>query len=134
MATYKTPDEAAGTTPRQENQYDPHITPSETGARMDREGKAYKHIPNEEDEQRENPQVHPDSVHTTDGYTTDKEGLVDNFAVEPEMYYEEPGDLKEKEQQKAAARAQELEDVNENDEEGKLTMDKDTRGKGPGVI
>ena len=30
---------------------------------------------------------------TISGYRVDKEGLVDNFGIEPEMYYEEPGDV-----------------------------------------
>lgn len=64
--------------------YDPHIIPSETAARKEREGENFKHLPE-----------HPpgsESLDTTGGFTVDKEGLVDNFAVEPEMYYETPGD------------------------------------------
>ena len=40
---------------------------------------------------------------TTSGYRIDKEGLVDNFGMEPEMYYEEPGDLSTKKQDKPKA-------------------------------
>jgi hypothetical protein len=65
--------------------YDPHITPAETAARKEREGDNFKHLVE-----------HPDGstgVETTGGFTVDKEGLVDNFAIEPEIYYETPGDL-----------------------------------------
>lgn len=65
--------------------YDPHLIPAEIAARKDREGKGYKHIP-------ENPEQ-PDSIDTTGGYTVDNEGLVNNYASEPEMYAETPGDL-----------------------------------------
>jgi hypothetical protein len=50
------------------------------------------------------------------------------------MYYEVPGDLKAKEEAEEAARQEELHDINDNDETGKLTMEKDERGKGSGVI
>lgn len=50
------------------------------------------------------------------------------------MYINEPGDLRQAEEANAAERAEEVQEVNETDETGKLTMDKDTRGKGPGVI
>jgi hypothetical protein len=64
----------------------------------------------------------------------DKEGLANNFAVEPQMYYEVPGDLREKEAALAKERAEELEEINQTDEQGKLTMDHDDRGKGVGII
>lgn len=67
--------------------YDPHIIPVETADRKEREGKNFKHLPE-----------HPpgsESLDTTGGFTVDKEGLVDNFAIEPEMYYETPGDAAE---------------------------------------
>lgn len=130
MSNAQTPDKAAGTTPRQQENYDPHITPAETAARREREGQNYKHIPNESDK----PASDSDSIHTTDGYTTDKEGLIDNFAIEPEMYVNEPGDLRQEEQQDEAQRAQELEEVNDTDKDGELTMDHDSRGKGTGII
>ncbi|NJN87750.1 MAG: hypothetical protein HC881_17420 [Leptolyngbyaceae cyanobacterium SL_7_1] len=104
--------------------YDPHIVPAETAARKEREGDGYKQTP----EQTEG------DIDTTGGYTTDKEGLINNFAIEPEMYYEVPGDLKAKEEAEDAARAAELHDINDNDETGKLTMEKDERGKGSGII
>lgn len=104
--------------------FDPHIIPAETAARKDREGDNFKQIPDD---------VEGD-IDTTGGFTVDSEGLVNNFAIEPEMYYEEPGDLKAKEEAEEAARAAELHDINDNDETGKLTMEKDERGKGAGVI
>ena len=75
-----------------------------------------------------------DEIDTDAGYTVDKEGLVNNYAVEPEMYYEVPGDLKAQEQAMAAERTEELQEVNETDETGKLTQGGDTRGKGTGII
>jgi hypothetical protein len=65
--------------------YDPHLIPAETAARKEREGNNFKHLAN-----------HPDgseSIDTTGGFTVDKEGLVNNFGIEPEMYYETPGDV-----------------------------------------
>lgn len=72
--------------------YDPHIIPAETAARQEREGDNFKKLPK-----------HPpgsESLDTTAGFTVDKEGLVDNFGIEPEMYYETPGDIPESEQLK----------------------------------
>jgi hypothetical protein len=68
--------------------YDAHIIPSETAARKEREGDKFKHLAE-----------HPpgsESLDTTGGFTLDKEGLIDNFGIEPEMYYETPGDAQEK--------------------------------------
>jgi hypothetical protein len=64
--------------------YDPHIIPAETAARKEREGENFKRLP-------KNPPG-SESLDTTAGFTVDKEGLVDNFGIEPEMYYETPGD------------------------------------------
>jgi hypothetical protein len=61
--------------------YDANIIPAETAARIEREGEGYKHVPKD--------------AEGTGGYTVDKEGLVNNYAVEPEMYVETPGDAKE---------------------------------------
>lgn len=107
--------------------YDRGIIPAETAARKEREGDTYKHKPTAEGDQESD-------LDTSAGYTVDNEGLVNNFAVEPEMYYEVPGDLREKEEAEAAARAAELSDINDNDETGKLTEDHDDRGKGVGII
>ena len=59
-------------TPNDAN-YDRVITSAETAARMEREGKNFKQ-PSEP------------------GQTVDREGLANNYAIEPEMYYEVPGD------------------------------------------
>lgn len=106
--------------------YDAHIVPAETAARKEREGADYKQQPETEGNQ--------DSIDTTGGYTVDQEGLANNYAVEPEMYVEVPGDLREAEAAAAAVRSQELSEVNETDETGKLTNESDRRGKGPGII
>lgn len=103
--------------------YDHGIVPAETAARMEREGENYKHTPEREE-----------AIDTTSGYTMDNEGLMNNFAIEPEMYYEEPGDLQAKKAEEEEARRQELHEINETDEQGKLTMDGDRRTKGTGVI
>jgi hypothetical protein len=65
--------------------YDPHLIPAETAARKEREDGSFKHL-----------DKHPDgseSIDTTGGFTVDKEGLIDNFGIEPEMYYETPCDV-----------------------------------------
>ncbi|BAZ87260.1 hypothetical protein [Dolichospermum compactum] len=115
--------------------YDRGIIPAETAARMKREGANYKHLPTEEDLASASTDDQTDiySIRTTDGYTVDKEGLLNNYAVEPEMYYEVPGDAREAAEQEKAERIQELREVNE-DKTGLLTEDFDKRGKGPGII
>ena len=79
-------------TPNDAN-YDRAITSAETASRMEREDDNFK----------ETPQA---------GQTVDREGLANNYAVEPEMYYEEPGDRKEVSEAETAERATELEEVN----------------------
>lgn len=101
------------------------IIPAEVAARMDREGSDFKDTANE--------QANPESIDVTGGATVDQEGLANNYAIEPEMYVDQPGDLKREEEQDAAERAQELAEANES-KEGQLTMEHDTRGRGPGVI
>jgi hypothetical protein len=115
--------------------YDRGIIPAETAARMEREGNKYKTLPTEEGEADAptDDQTDPESVRTTDGYTVDKEGLLNNYAVEPEMYYEEPGDARKQAAEDTAERVEELGEINQ-DEEGKLTEKGDSRGRGPGVI
>ena len=49
------------------------------------------------------------------------------------MYINEPGDLREEEENLAADRAKELHNL-KNDEKGNLTMDKDVRPRGQGII
>jgi len=117
--------------------YDRGITPAETAARQEREGSGFMHTPHETDDYsaKTDDQTSSESIRTTDGYTVDKEGLANNYAIEPEMYINEPGDLRAKEEAKARERAEALKAVKQNnDETGKLTMEGDTRGKGPGII
>ncbi|WP_193194113.1 hypothetical protein [Nostoc sp. MG11] len=115
--------------------YDRGIIPAETAARMKREGDKYKTLPTEEREAGAptDDQTDSGSIRTTDGYTVDKEGLANNYAVEPEMYYEQPGDARKQAAEDTAERVEELGEINQ-DEEGKLTEKGDKRGKGPGVI
>ncbi|WP_323226827.1 hypothetical protein [Spirulina sp. 06S082] len=65
--------------------YDRKIVSAETAARMEREGDGFKDKPLQEG-----------SINTVEGFTVDREGLLNNYAVEPEMYINEPGDLQEK--------------------------------------
>ncbi|MBD1850832.1 hypothetical protein H6F87_12525 [Cyanobacteria bacterium FACHB-502] len=118
-----------------DNAYDPHITPAETGARMEREGDRFKTHPTEEQEATAptNEQTDAQSIHTTDGYTVDKEGLLNNYAIEPEMYYEVPGDARQAEEAREAEQAEERAEVNE-DSAGDLTIEGDKRGRGPGMV
>jgi hypothetical protein len=115
--------------------YDRGIIPAETAARIKREGVNYKHLPTEEDlaSAATDDQTDIYSIRTTDGYTVDKEGLLNNYPVEPEMYYEVPGDAREVAEQEKAERIQELREVNE-DKTGLLTENFDKRGRGPGII
>ena len=69
----------------EKDNFDRGIVPAETAARKEREGEDYKQ-PEERAEE---------SIDTAAGATVSNEGLANNFAVEPEMYVEEPGDLKE---------------------------------------
>jgi hypothetical protein len=102
--------------------YDRGIIPAETAARMEREGDKYKTLPTQ-----------GEGDPSTEGYTVDKEGLLNNYAVEPEMYYEEPGDASKEAADYTAQRVEELGEINQ-DKEGKLTEEGDKRGRGPGVI
>ncbi|MER3432181.1 MAG: hypothetical protein C4288_01800 [Leptolyngbya sp. ERB_1_1] len=119
----------------QSDVYDPHIVPAETAARMEREGSGYKTTPTEEREASAatDDQTDPESIRTTDGYTVDKEGLLNNYAIEPEMYYEVPGDARQAEEELHQQRVEEYRDMNQ-DEEGKLTMEGDQRGHGSGAV
>lgn len=105
--------------------YDPHIVPAETAARKEREGDLFKTTPDEASQ--------GDSINTTDGYTVDQEGLLNNYAIEPEMYYEVPGDARESEEFSEVLRKNELEMVNSSSE-GKLTEAEDDRGRGQGIL
>jgi len=108
--------------------YDRHIIPGEVARRQEREGDSYRQLP-----EPRSSEVDAD-LDTTGGYTMSREGLLNNYAVEPEMYYETPGDRTAIIEQEKAARRQELEEVNDTDSDGKLTMDNDQRGKGVGII
>lgn len=114
------------TNPRVESDsYDRGIIPAETAARKEREGDNFKQLPDDEENQ---------SIDTTGGYTVDREGLLNNYAIEPEMYYEEPGDARAAEEEELAKRQQELREINDTNEKGKLTEEGDQRGKGTGII
>ncbi|MEA5514631.1 hypothetical protein [Nodularia sp. UHCC 0506] len=115
--------------------YDRGIVPAETVARKEREGENYKNLPTEENQKgvSTNDQSNTESINTTDGYTVDQEGLLNNYAVEPEMYYEKRGDARKQAIKDSAERIEELQEVNQN-QEGKLTEKGDTRGKSPGKI
>ena len=127
-----TPQAGADTSDRvAENNYDRGIVPAETAARRERENDAFKQLPSENT--KNNDQTNPESINTTDGYTVDKEGLLNNYAIEPEMYINEPGDLREEAEKELQQRAQDLASAND-DKEGELTLEHDTRGKGPGII
>ncbi len=117
--------------------YDRGITPAETAARQEREGANFLHTATEESQKNAttNDQTDDESIRTTDGYTVDKEGLINNYAIEPEMYINEPGDLKEKEEAEAQERLRILAEIkDQKGEKGKLTTEADTRRKGPGII
>ncbi|MGG6266469.1 hypothetical protein ACQ4M3_17490 [Leptolyngbya sp. AN03gr2] len=119
----------------QSDVYDPHIVPAETAARMEREGNEYKTVPTEEREASAptDDQTDSESIHTTGGYTVDKEGLLNNYAIEPEMYYEVPGDARQAEEELHQERVEEYRSINQ-DESGKLTMEDDKRGHGSGAV
>uniref|UniRef100_B8HNQ4 Uncharacterized protein n=1 Tax=Cyanothece sp. (strain PCC 7425 / ATCC 29141) TaxID=395961 RepID=B8HNQ4_CYAP4 len=67
------------------------------------------------------------------GYTIDGEGRLNIYAIEPEMYIKEPGDLRRQQAEAMAQRRRDLEALQE-DETWSLTMDYDLRHKGPGLI
>jgi len=108
----------------QSDNYDPHIIPSETAARKDREADTYKQAQEES----------AGDIDTTSGYTVDQEGLANNYAIEPEMYVNEPGDLRDEKAERETERAQELAARNQTDEQGKLSVDSDDRSQGVGMI
>lgn len=91
--------------------YDPHLTAAETGARQDREKDKFKEKPENQSD-----------MDTKSGFTVDREGLANNYAIEPEMYVEQPGDLRQKEQEQEEHRQEELEEINHSG------------GKGPGLV
>lgn len=108
---------------RFEPQYDREIAPTETATRQEREGENFKQTPDPEG-----------GIDTTGGYTVDREGKLNNFAIEPQMYVETPGDLDYKNAQLESQRQQTYREVKETDEEGNLSIKEDKRGKGVGII
>ena len=68
--------------------FDRAIVPAETAARKEREGEDYKQTPESSD---------GEGIDTTGGYTVNSEGVANNFPIEPEMYVETPGDLRDSE-------------------------------------
>jgi len=112
--------------PRAESDnYDPNIIPAETAARKEREGGLYKQVNDEEA---------GESIDTTGGATVDREGLANNYPIEPEMYVNEPGDLREEEEAEKARRKAEMHEINQTDESGKVTTKSDERSKGVGRV
>ncbi len=102
-------DNSGGTqqTSQGENQpanYDRKITSAETSARMAREGDSFKNLPKSDS----------NGLDTTGGYSVSREGLINNYPVEPEMYINEPGDLREKQEQEKAERIEELKERAQN--------------------
>ncbi|MEO1069049.1 MAG: hypothetical protein AAFW95_07995 [Cyanobacteria bacterium J06638_6] len=97
--------------------YDPHLVPAETAARAQREGKMFGHV--------EHDSPNPEQIHTRDGYTVDQEGLINNYAVEPPMYINSPGDLNEVEKADAEQQARDRK---------AMTESHDWHHKGPGVL
>jgi hypothetical protein len=67
------------------------------------------------------------------GYTIDEDGRLNNYAIEPEMYVNEPGDLRAAAEKAKIERLRELAEMQES-EEGKLTIEHDLRHKGPGLL
>ncbi|MDB9524483.1 hypothetical protein PN498_00660 [Oscillatoria sp. CS-180] len=108
----------------QSDTYDPHIVPAETAARAEREQENYKQVK----------ESSKGDLDTSGGYTVDQEGLANNYAIEPEMYVDEPGDLREEQAEEKEARASELQNINQTDEQGNLTVESDDRSKGVGQI
>lgn len=85
-------------------QYDGHMIDAESAARMEREGENFKKTPKAEGD-----------LDTTGGFTVDKEGRSNNFAVEPEMYVNTPGDLREEEKAEDLERGEELREIKEQE-------------------
>lgn len=101
------------------------IIPAEVAARKEREGDDFRKTADE--------QADPESIDVTGGATVDQEGLANNYAIEPEMYVNEPGDMKQEDEEIAEERAEAISEMKQ-DNQGKLTTEGDKRGKGSGVI
>ncbi len=105
--------------------FDPNMIPAETAARKQREGAGYKQV---------NEEGAGESIDTAAGATVDQEGLANNYPVEPEMYVNEPGDLREEMEAEKAQHKAEMQEINQTDESGKLTSGSDRRSKGVGQV
>lgn len=103
--------------------YDRFMVATETASRQAREGESFGRTPEGESD-----------IDTTNGFTVDREGLANNYAVEPEIYAEVPGDMKKRNQAAEAARVKTRLEAQQTDENGKLTMGSDDRGQGVGVV
>jgi hypothetical protein len=80
-------------------------------------------------------EVIAENLSGTNHYTVDQDGLMNNYPVEPEMYFEVPGDAREENEAEKAARAQERREVTQNslgDPEGEEHVG--SHGKGVGII
>lgn len=84
--------------------YDRELVSAETAARIEREKENFKELPEREGD-----------LDTTGGYTVDREGLANNYAIEPEMYVNVPGDLREEEEAQKAERMETLQEINDPD-------------------
>ena len=111
--------------PQADTSADRGIIPAEVAARREREGSDFRKTADE--------QANPESINVTGGATVDQEGLANNYAIEPEMYVEQPGDLRQEEEELAAENAEAIAEAKQGGE-GKLTMEGDQRGKGPGAV
>ena len=112
--------------------YDRGIIPAEIAARKEREGDLYKTLPTEERAANSSTddQTNAESINTTDGYTVDKEGLLNNYAVEPEMYYEVPGDARQQIAEDTAQRMEQLREIKESP----FKEDGERHDRGSGMI
>jgi hypothetical protein len=86
--------------------YDEHIIPAEIAARRKREGANYKHTPKSD----------ATSIDSTAGYSVDSEGLVNNYGIEPEMYYQVPGDARSRPDVDEMVHPEALAEINDSDE------------------
>jgi capsid protein len=72
-------------------------------------------------------------LHRRTGYTIDEDGRSNNYAIEPEMYVDEPGDLKAAAEKAKVERLRERAEIQQG-EAGKPTLESDWRDKGPGIM
>jgi hypothetical protein len=76
-----------------------------------------------------------ENLHHMNHYTVDQDGLMNNYPVEPEMYFEVPGDAREQNEAVKAARAKERREVTENslgNSDGEEEVG--NHGRGVGII